>query len=117
MIFVSGEVHQSYCTVNIEVLSLMHLTLNYQGGFTVTEDVWRESLHKRLDRVESEVVIVKNKVISIETQSAVDEVHRNNVEHRLGNIEGVLTKLTWLIISGLIVALMAFIVGGGLSLV
>jgi hypothetical protein len=117
MIFVSGEVHQSYCTVNIEVLSLMHLTLNYQGGFMVTDDVWRESLHKRLDRVESEVVIVKNKVISIETQSAVDEVHRKNVEHRLGNIEGVLTKLTWLIISGLIVALMAFIVGGGLSLV
>jgi len=83
----------------------------------MTDDSWMEALHRRLDNVELDIVTVKNKVISIETKSAVDEVHRTNVEHRLSNIEGVLTKLTWLIISGLIVALMAFIVGGGLNLV
>lgn len=82
----------------------------------MNDDSWREALHKRLDSVELEIVTVKNKVISIETKGAVDEVHRKNVEHRLSNIEGVLTKLTWLIISGLIVALMAFIAGGGLAL-
>ena len=83
----------------------------------MTDDAWKEALHRRLDNVDLDIAAVKNKVINIETKGAVDEVHRNNVEHRLSNIEGVLTKLTWLIISGLVVALMAFIVGGGLSLV
>jgi len=81
----------------------------------MTDDTWRDSFTKRLDRIETEVIQTKTKVIMIETKGAVSEVHRTNVEARLSSIEGVLTKLTWLIITGLVVAVMAFIVGGGLS--
>jgi len=95
----------------------MRPTSNYHGGITVTDDYWKEKVLSRMDKVEQEVLAVKGVVNHLETRNAVDEVHRNNVERRLSGIEGVLTKLTWLIVSGLVVALMAFIVGGGLSLV
>jgi len=83
----------------------------------MTDDIWKERLLDRIEKVERELLLIKTTIAHLETKNAVDEVHRNNVEHRLSNIEGVLTKLTWLIISGLIVALLAFIVGGGLAIV
>jgi hypothetical protein len=83
----------------------------------MTEDYWKERVLSRLDSVESDIHEVKNSVSNLRTQEAVDKVHRENVEKRLSNIEGGVSKLTWLIITALVVALMAFIVGGGLNVV
>ena len=83
----------------------------------MTDDYWKERVLSRLDSVEGDLHQVKVSVSNLHTQEAVDKVHRENVEKRLGNIEGGVSKLTWLIITALVVALMAFIVGGGLSVV
>ncbi len=83
----------------------------------MTNDYWQEKVLNRLDTVEKDLHQVKNSVSTLHTQEAVDKVHRDNVEKRLSSIEGGVSKLTWLIITALIVALMAFIVGGGLSVV
>jgi len=83
----------------------------------VTEDYWKNNLLSRLDSVEQDLHQVKTTVSDLHTQEAVDNVHRENVEKRLSNIEGGVSKLTWLIITALVVALMAFIIGGGLSVV
>ena len=73
-----------------------------------------ETLSRRLDRVESDLGSIKNKVTLIETKNAVDEVHRTNVERRLASIEGGVSKLNWLIISSLIIAAVGFALSGGL---
>ena len=83
----------------------------------MTNEYWQEKVLNRLDTVEKDLHQVKNSVSTLHTQEAVDKVHRDNVEKRLSSIEGGVSKLTWLIITALIVALMAFIVGGGLSVV
>ena len=83
----------------------------------MTEDYWKEKVLSRLDSVEADLNQVKSSVSSLHTQEAVDQVHRGNVEKRLSSIEGGVSKLTWLIITALVVALMAFIVGGGLNVV
>lgn len=83
----------------------------------MTDDYWQEKVLSRLDTVEKDLHQVKSSVSNLHTQEAVDRVHRDNVEKRLSSIEGGVSKLTWLIITALVVALMAFIVGGGLSVV
>ena len=83
----------------------------------MTDDYWREKVLNRLDTVEKDLHEVKNSVSTLHTQEAVDKVHRDNVEKRLSSIEGGVSKLTWLIITSLVVALMAFVVGGGLNVV
>ncbi len=64
---------------------------------------WRRSIEKRLQ--------------SLELRSAVDEVHRSNVENRLGGIEEALKWLVRLIIGALLMGLIAYALKGGLSLV
>jgi len=83
----------------------------------MNDEYWREKVLSRLDSVEEDLHQVKNSVSNLHTQEAVDQVHRDNVEKRLSSIEGGVSKLTWLIITALVVALMAFIVGGGLNVV
>ncbi len=76
----------------------------------MTDNDWRERTDARLGGIE-------NRLIAVETKNAVDEVHRENVEKRLGAIEGTLKQLMWLVISGIVVGLLAFIMNGGLTLV
>ena len=64
---------------------------------------WRRSIEKRLQ--------------SLELRNAVDEVHRNNVENRLGAIEDTLKWLVRLIIGALLLGVVAYALKGGLSLV
>lgn len=63
---------------------------------------WRRAVEKRLQ--------------SLELRNAVDEVHRNNVENRLGAIEDTLKWLVRLIFGALLLALMAWVVKGGVAL-
>ncbi len=67
----------------------------------VTEE-WRRSIEKRLQ--------------SLELRNAVDEVHRCNVEDRLGSIEDTLKWLLRLIIGALLMAVVAYALQGGIAL-
>lgn len=62
-------------------------------------DDWRRMIEKRLQ--------------SLELRSAVDEVHRTNVEGRLGGIEEALKWLVRLIIGALLMGAMAYALKGG----
>ncbi len=66
-------------------------------------DDWRRMIEKRLQ--------------SLELRSAVDEVHRSNVEGRLTGIEESLKWLVRLIIGALVMAFIVYTLKGGLSLV
>ena len=56
------------------------------------------------------------RVTVLETKSAVDEVHRVNVEKRLGGIEDTLKWLVRLMIGAIIMAALTYALGGGLTL-
>jgi len=63
---------------------------------------WRRSIEKRLQ--------------SLELRNAVDEVHRTNVENRLGSIEDTLKWLVRLIMGALLMGAIAYVLQGGFSL-
>ena len=64
-------------------------------------DDWRRMIEKRLQ--------------SLELRSAVDEVHRRNVETRLTGIEEALRWIVRLLIGGLLTAALAYALSGGLN--
>ena len=59
---------------------------------------------------------VDERLTSLETHNAVDDVHRLNVTERLSAIEDTLKWLVWLMIGALIVAGLTYALNGGLSL-
>ena len=60
---------------------------------------------------------VEKRIQSLETRSAVEEVHRINVEKRLGSIEDTLKWLVRLILGALMMAAIAYALKGGFSFV
>ena len=68
------------------------------------------------DRLSIKMVSLEMRLTALETKDAVADVHRINVEKRLGGIEETLRWLTRLMLAALIMAVMAFVVGGGLAL-
>jgi len=66
-------------------------------------DDWRRTIEKRLQ--------------GLELRSAVDEVHRTNVEGRLGAIEETLKWLVRLIIGAFLMGAMAYALKGGFILI
>ena len=46
---------------------------------------------------------------------AIDEVHREHVEKRLTGIENTLSRLVWLVIGAIVMAIMTYVLQGGLS--
>ena len=66
-------------------------------------DDWRRMIERRLQ--------------SLELRSAVDEVHRTNVEGRLTGIEDALKWLVRLIVGALVLGLIAYALKGGLHIV
>jgi hypothetical protein len=59
--------------------------------------------------------LIERHLSAIETRNAVDEVHRRNVEKRLGSIEDTLKWLVRLVLGALIAAALALVVGSGLA--
>lgn len=59
--------------------------------------------------------LIERRLSAIETRNAVDEVHRRNVEKRLGSIEDTLKWLVRLVLGALIAAALALVVGSGLA--
>ena len=54
-------------------------------------------------------------VVDIRLSLAVREEGMKSTHARLDKIEAILSRLTWLLVSGIGMAFIAFIVGGGLS--
>ena len=57
---------------------------------------------------------VDKRLVDLETQNAVNAVHRLNVSDRLGSIEDTLKWLVRLIVGGLIVSMLTYVVQGNL---
>lgn len=58
--------------------------------------------------------LIEKRIQSLELRNAVEEVHRNNVEKRLGGIEDTLKWLVRLIIGALVMGALTFALKGGL---
>jgi hypothetical protein len=71
----------------------------------MTDQDWRGGVNSRLQSIES-------RLNNVEKKNAVDEVHRVNVENRLGSIESSLQWLVRLILGALILGLIGFLAGG-----
>lgn len=71
------------------------------------EGKWRDDVDSKLAHIES-------RLTHMEIKNAADDVHRTNVENRLSSIEDSLKWLVRLILSALILAVMTFVIGGGL---
>ena len=59
---------------------------------------------------------LKDRVTLVERQFAVKTATDEAIEHRLTKIETVLSRLTWLMVTGIGGTAIAFIVSGGLNL-
>lgn len=68
-------------------------------GASEMDEVWRQSVEARLHFTE--------------TRDAVDEVHRLNVEKRLGSIEDTLKWLVRLILGAMILAILGLALQNG----
>ncbi len=66
------------------------------------DELWRQTVETRL--------------IAAETRNAVDEVHRQNVEMRLGSIEDILKWLVRLILGALVLAILGVAFKSGIDL-
>jgi hypothetical protein len=74
----------------------------------MSDDEWRATVNAKLNTLDQ-------RLIQVEKKNAVDEVHRTNVEKRLSSIEGTLTWLVRLIIGAILLALVGFIMQGGIQ--
>lgn len=63
---------------------------------------------------DSNLTRVIDRIVILERQAAVKEETMKGIEARLGKIETVLSKLTWLIVGAIFSAALAFIMTGGL---
>jgi hypothetical protein len=82
----------------------------------MTDEEWRAGILRRMDNLEAGQSKLEARMATVETQSAVDEVHRVNVENRLTGIEDSLKWLVRLILGALVLGALAFALGGGMSL-
>lgn len=62
-------------------------------------------------------VHIEQRIQALETRGAVEEVHRINVEKRLGSIEDTLKWLVRLILGALMMAAIAYALKGGFAFV
>lgn len=58
---------------------------------------------------------LKDRVTVVERQQAVKSATDSAIETRLTKIETVLSRLTWLMVTGIGGAAMAFVISGGLN--
>lgn len=82
----------------------------------MTVDQWRETLLEKIKELEEGYKSLSTRLSSIEIKNATDEVHRVNVENRLASIEDTLKWLVRLIIGALVLAVVAFVIGGGIAI-
>jgi len=87
---------------------------------SMTDREWHALSDQKLTafegRLNQRIISLEMRLAALETKDAVADVHRVNVEKRLAGIEETLRWLTRLMIAALIMAVMAFVAGGGLVL-
>ena len=60
-----------------------------------------------------EIADLRERIVVVERQLAVDQVHRTNIENRLGGIEGNLRWLVRLLFGAILLAVLGFAMNGG----
>lgn len=75
-----------------------------------------DEFDRRLSSLEGAVKEMRGQLTGIETRSAVDEVHRANIDKRLTGIEDSQKWLLRAFIGGFVAAALTFVVSGGLSI-
>ena len=68
-----------------------------------------------MPEVSSEMYRALDRIVTLERQMAVREEMMKGVELRLSKIETILSRLTWIVVTGIGGALVAFVISGGLS--
>lgn len=81
----------------------------------MTDNDYRANVLDRLGAVEASIAALTARIAAVEVKGAVDEVHRQNVEKRLTSIENGISRLFWLLGGALAVAVVTFVVNGGLA--
>ena len=79
----------------------------------MTTDEWRDNLLSKVRSLEADIKALSGRLTVLEIKGAADEVHRANVENRLGAIEDTLKWLVRLIIGAIILAIIGFAISGG----
>lgn len=64
---------------------------------------------------EDKATLIERRLAALETRNAVEEVHRINVEARLDGIEDTLKWLVRLVLGGLVMAIMGYVIAGGIG--
>ena len=80
-------------------------------------NTFNQLLFKQIRQVELAITELNLRIISLEKQDAVDEVHRTNVEKRLTGIEGTLQWLVRLVLGAIILGVTSFVISGGLTFI
>ena len=81
----------------------------------MTDNDYREGVLRRLASLEAGQAAIEKRMGAVETKSAIDEVHRKNVETRLGSIEDSLKWLVRLVLGACVAAAMGFALSGGFA--
>jgi hypothetical protein len=74
-----------------------------------------DSAHAELKTVRERVDKVEGRVTSLETAQAVAAAQMTFIQASLTKIESGVSKVVWLVITGLITAVVTFVVKGGLT--
>ncbi len=82
----------------------------------MTDESWRDGVLVRLTALEVGQKNLADRMGAAEKDSAVAEVHHNNVEKRLGSIEDTLKWLVRLVIGSIIGVAVGFALKGGFVL-
>lgn len=82
----------------------------------MTDNDYRENVLVRLKGVEDSIGALSSRIVAVEMKSAIDEVHRLNVEKRLTAIESGITRLTWIILTPLVLAVLGFAIRQGVTI-
>ncbi len=82
----------------------------------MTESEFQSGVLRRLDVLERQGQEHNSRLSAVEKKNAVDEVHRHNVEKRLGSIEDTLKWLVRLIIGALLMAAVGYALAGGFKI-
>lgn len=80
-------------------------------------NTFNQLLFTQIRQVELAISELNLRIISLEKQDAVDEVHRTNVEKRLTGIEGTLQWLVRLVLGAIILGVTSFVISGGLTFI
>ena len=82
----------------------------------MTQDEWRIELSRRVAKIESDMDSIQGDMVKLQTASAAETVHRQNVERRLTNIESSVTWILRIIVGGFLGAILAYSIAGGFAL-